>query len=314
MVERLTLPVRRDTSSRPMRTKPITLLLVLVVMTCFAANSIATRFVVSRGLLDPAAVTIARFAAGAAMLVLILAGRGRTRDALPRRADWPLVCFIGGYALAIAYGYRYITAAAGTFVFYALVIATMTAGGPRPTWRAGLGALVALGGVALLAVGRVAGTTPLGVVLLALTGATWGAYSLLLRRRGLPLATNACAFVGVTLLLPVLAWVERDALVFSGPGLAIGLGMGAITTALAYALWAHVLPALTPIEAGTFQLLVPVLTAIIGVALLGEPFSVRLAIAGALVLTGMWLTARANPPRVSVSRFGESLPASVAKK
>src|SRR5688572_3331678 len=247
-------------------TKPVTLVLVLVVMTCFAANSVATRFVVSRGLLDPAGVTIARFAAGAAMLVLLLSGRGRARAALPRLADWPLVLFLGGYALAIAYGYRHITAAAGTFVFYALVIATMTAGGPRPTWRAGLGALVALVGVAVLAVGRVAGTTPLGVLLLAITGATWGAYSLLLRRRGRPLKTNACAFVGVTLLLPLLGWAERGALVFSGAGLAIGFGMGAITTSLAYALWAHVLPTLTPIQAGTFQLLVPVLTAIIGIA------------------------------------------------
>src|SRR5262245_51267596 len=235
--------------------KPITLVLVFIVMTCFAANSVMTRLVVSRGLLDPAGVTIARFAAGAAMLALVLAWQGRVRDAWPRWSDWPLVCFLGGYALAIAYGYRHITAAAGTFVFYALVIATMTAGGPRPTWRAAVGALVALAGVALLAVGRVAGTTPLGVVLLAVTGATWGAYSLLLRRRGLPLATNACAFVGVTFLLPVLAWFERDALIFTAGGLAIGLGMGAITTALAYALWARVLPNLTPIEAGTFQLL-----------------------------------------------------------
>lgn len=268
------------------------MLFVLFVMTCFAANSVATRFVVSRGLLGPAAVTIARFAAGAAMLTLILAGRGNVRDALPRRADWPLVVFLGGYALAIAYGYRYITAAAGTFVFYALVVATMTAGGPRPTWPAILGALVALAGVLVLALGRVAGTTPLGVILLALTGVTWGAYSLLLRRRGRPLATNACAFVGVTLLLPLLAWAEHDALIWSGLGLAIGLSMGAITTALAYALWAHVLPALTPIEAGTVQLLVPVLTALMGVAVLGEPFSGRLMLAGALVLAGMWLTAR----------------------
>lgn len=285
----MTLPVGRGTSVTVVKT-PITLLLVLIVVTCFAANSVATRFVVSRGLLDPAGVTIARFAAGAAMLTVIVASRGRARDALPRLADGPLVLFLGGYALAIAYGYRHITAAAGTFVFYALVIATMTAGGPRPGWRAATGALVALAGVGILAIGRVAGTTPLGVGLLALTGATWGAYSLLLRRRGLPLATNARAFLGVALLLPVLAVAERDALIFSPTGLAIGLAMGAITTALSYALWALVLARLTPIEAGTFQLFVPVLTALMGVLALGEPFSARLALAGALVLVGMWLT------------------------
>jgi drug/metabolite transporter (DMT)-like permease len=66
--------------------------------------------------------------------------------------------------------------------------------------------------------------------------------------------------------------------------------MGAFTTALSYALWAKVLPSLTPIEAGTFQLLVPLLTAFAGIGLLGEPFTPQLGVAGALVLAGMWLT------------------------
>jgi drug/metabolite transporter (DMT)-like permease len=256
---------------------------------------VATRFVVSRGLLDAAGVTIARFAAGAAALALILAAQKRPRDALPRPTDWAPIFCLGGYALTIGYGYRSITAAAGTFVFYAMVIVTMTAGGARPTLRAALGAAVALAGVAVLAIGRVAGTTTLGVGLLACTGVTWGLYSLLLRRRGAALTTNARAFVGVMLLLPALAWTAHQALVFTPVGLLIGFGMGAVTTGLAYALWAHVLPGLSVIEAGTFQLLVPVLTATAGVIVLGEPFSGRLALAGALVLTGMWLTIQRGP-------------------
>lgn len=275
--------------------RTLTLGFVVVVMACFAANSVATRYLVNGHLLDPAAVTIARFAAGAAMLALILAVQGRARDALPRLTDGPLILFLGGYALAIAYGYRYITAAAGTFVFYALVILTMAVGGARPTRRAAAGALTAVAGVGLLAFGRVAGTTPLGVVLLAFTGAAWGAYSLALRKRGTPLIANARAFVGLALLLPVLAWVERDALMWSVKGLCIGLAMGGITTALSYALWARVLPLLAPIEAGTFQLLVPVLTATAGIVLLAEPFTPRLAFAAVLVLGGMWLTARPKP-------------------
>lgn len=280
--------------------RPLTLGLVALVMLCFAANSVFTRYLVNGRWLDPAAVTVARFAAGAAMLALILAAQGRARDAWPKWSDAPLVFFLGGYALAIGYGYRHITAAAGTFVFYALVIFTMALGGGRPTRRALLGALVALAGVGVLAFGRVAGTTPLGVVLLAFTGATWGLYSLALRKRGTPLIVNARSFVGVALLLPVLTWVEQDALVWTTRGLLLGVFMGAVTTALAYALWARVLPALSPLEAGTFQLTVPVLTAAAGILLLNEPFSVRLLIAGALVLAGMWLTSvrgRAAPLR-----------------
>ena len=270
--------------------RSLTLGSVLLVMACFAANSVITRHLVGSGLLDPATVTIARFAAGAAMLAAILVGRGRGREALPGWPDAGLVFFLGAYALAIAYGYRHITAAAGTFVFYALVILTMAMGGGRPSGRALAGAFTALAGVGLLAFGKVRGTTPLGVGLLAFTGATWGAYSLLLRKRGTPLVTNARAFIGFALFLPLLAWVERDSLTWTWAGLALGFGMGAFTTALSYALWAKVLPSLSPIEAGTFQLLVPLLTALAGIGLLGEPFTARLAVAGALVLGGMWLT------------------------
>lgn len=291
--------------------KRSTLGLVLAVMVCFALNSVVTRYIVSRGLMDPAGVTIARFAAGAAMLGLILSVQGSVRDMLPGFRDGPLVLFLGGYALAIAYGYRHITAAAGTFVFYALVIATMTAGGARPTRRAALGAILALAGVAVLAIGRVEGTTLAGVVLLAVTGGTWGAYSLLLRKRGAPLVTNARAFVGFALLLPILGWAEYPALTFTPLGLWLGLGMGAITTALAYALWARVLPRLTPIEAGTFQLIVPLLTAGVGVLALDEPFTARLGVSGALVLTGMWLTTQRNLPMANSPAKGsapESMP------
>lgn len=271
--------------------------LVLLVMVCFAFNSVATRSLVSMDLLDAAGVTVARFVAGALMLASIMILQGGARDAWPTRRDALPILFLSGYALAIAYGYVHITAAAGTFVFYALVIATMTLGGPRPGPRAVAGALLALAGVGVLALGRVAGSTPLGVALLALTGATWGAYSLALRRRGAPLATNARAFVGVALLsLLLLPLVTR----VTWTGVLVGVFMGAITTALAYALWARVLPRLTPISAGTFQLLVPVLTAVAGVAALGEPFGARLAIAAALVLAGMALatmTPRGTAPR-----------------
>lgn len=263
-----------------------TLGLVLLVMACFAFNSVATRLLVSRDLLDAAGVTVARFVSGAAMLVAILAWQGRAREAVPRPRDAVPILFLGGYALAIAYGYLHITAAAGTFVFYALVIATMTAGGPRPSARAVAGALVALAGVGALAAGRAEGTTALGVLLLAITGATWGAYSLVLRRRGEPLATNARAFVGVALLSLLLLPGVREV---TAPGVAIGVGMGALTTALAYALWARVLPRLAPVAAGTVQLVVPVLTAAAGVLALSEPIGWRLALAAALVLGGMAL-------------------------
>lgn len=264
---------------------------LLLVLACFSLNSLFTRHLVSRDLLDPASVTVARFASGAVMLAVLLALQGKPRAALPRRSDALPAAFLGAYALLIAYGYRFIGAAAGTFVFYACVVATMALGSRRFEARAVAGAALGLAGVAVLAYGRVEGTTPLGVLLLAGTGAAWGGYSLLLRARGDALGTNARAFVGVALGLPFLAVAASASgdVTLTVRGALLGVFMGAVTTALAYALWARVLPRVGAAQAGAYQLLVPVLTAAGGVLALGEPFGVQLAVAGAFVVSGMAL-------------------------
>ncbi|SRR5581483_1822679 len=265
------------------------------VLLSFALNSVVTRLVVGGGLLDPGLATVARFVAGALMLALVALARGRPRDARPGRRSVAPALWLGAYALLISYGYAHIGAAAGTFVFYALVLATMTAGGAlmdrkAPPWRAIAGGLLALAGVGVLALGRLAGTTPLGVALLAGTGVAWGAYSLHGRRQPDAFAFSAGNFallalallpLGGALLAAGAAWTARGAL--------LAIAMGALTTALAYVAWYRLLPAIPSAQAATYQMLIPVLAAGIAVAALGEPLSWRFALAAALVLGGMAL-------------------------
>jgi drug/metabolite transporter (DMT)-like permease len=276
---------------------------VLLVLVCFAFNSVATRLAVRDGLLDPASLTVARFVAGGAMLALVLAARRRAAAAMPARRDLLPGLLLGAYALLIAYGYVHIGAAAGTFVFYACVVATMALAGGRRQRRAVLGALVGLAGVGVLAFGRVEGASPLGVLLLAGTGVAWGAYSMALRRGGDPLGGNARAFALVAVASPFLlaaAWPPT----LTPRGLALGAFMGAVTTALAYALWARVLPRIGAAQAGVYQLLVPILAGAGGVLLLGEALTARLALAAALVLAGMWM-ATPRPPAPALAGFEE---------
>lgn len=264
------------------------------VLTSFALNSIQTRFLVSRGLLDPGLATVVRFLAGAASLALLLAAQGRARDLRPtRRNAWPAF-WLGAYAFLISYGYVYIGAAAGTFVFYACVLAAMTLGAAllerhAPTPRGIAGGLVALAGVGALAIGRTEGTTPLGVALLAGTGAAWGAYSALGRKHKDALAFTASNFAALAL---ALAPAGLALALFAQPivtliGVAIAAFMGAITTALSYAVWYWALPRIAPAQAATYQLAIPVMTALLAVALLAERFTPRIALSGALVLAGM---------------------------
>ena len=88
----------------------------------------------------------------------------------------------------------------------------------------------------------------------------------------------------LALLLP---W--RDALVVDTAGVAYAIASGALASGVGYCLWYMALPALRATTAATLQLAVPVLTAIAGVALLGESPTLRLLLASIAILGGIAL-------------------------
>src|SRR5690242_10548888 len=100
---------------------PRTLGLLTFVLVSFAANSLVTRYVVANHLLDAYLLTVVRFVAGAVMLLAV----GLARRERPRlgRANLRPALWLGVYAVCISFGYQHIGAAAGTFVFYATVLA-----------------------------------------------------------------------------------------------------------------------------------------------------------------------------------------------
>ena len=280
-----------------------TALLLPFVLVSFAANSLITRHVVAEDLLDPGLLTAVRFVSGAAALLLLAAARHESPRPR-RRAVLPAV-WLGVYAVCISYGYLHIGAAAGTFVFYAAVLAALVAvdraRGEHPPRRRVAGALVALAGIAVLASASVQTVTPLGVVLLAATGAAWGLYTAAGRGAGDPrrASTENFTVLALVLLAPAAAGFAADLRV-AAAGLAWGVVMGAGTTAVAYVAWYACQPSLTGAQAGLVQLAIPVLTTVGAVVLLGEDLSVRLGVAAVLVATGMSL--------------GQAVPASAGRR
>ena len=65
--------------------------------------------------------------------------------------------------------------------------------------------------------------------------------------------------------------------------------MGAGTTAFAYVAWYACQRSLSGTTAGSVQLIIPVLTTVGAVLLLGEPLTAGLLVAAVLVGSGMWL-------------------------
>lgn len=267
-------------------------LLLPFVLVAFAANSLITRYVAAEHLLDAGLLSAVRFLAGAVALVAVaLARRERLVVGRPnlRPALW-----LGIYAICISYGYRHIGAAAGTFVFYASVLLTLVANDlarrlPVPR-RRGLGAAVSLAGIGVLASGSVGTVTLLGIVLLVATGVAWGLYTAAGRTSVDPRVATTGHFVvlAAVLVLPAAAGVAAG-LHTTALGIALATVMGAGTTAFAYVAWYACQRSLSGTTAGSVQLVIPVLTTVGAVLLLGEPLTAALLVAAVLVGSGMWL-------------------------
>jgi drug/metabolite transporter (DMT)-like permease len=222
-----------------------------------------------------------------------------------RGARWPgsvgSTLALALYAAPFSFAYLRLGAGMGALILFGCVQATMLGWGalrgeqaPRAVW---LGLAIALGGlIALTRPGRSA-PDAVGVVVMAIAGVAWGVYSLRGRSSWAPpLPTTAANFVGsVPLALALSALGAASGSVHvSLRGLTLAAASGALASGLGYSLWYSALRGLSATRAAIVQLLVPILAAGGGVALLGEPITLRLALAGAAILGGVAVAVRAS--------------------
>ena len=128
---------------------------------------------------------------------------------------------------------------------------------------------------------------PLAAALLMLAaGIAWGMYSLRGRGAGDPLQVTAGNFLRAVPLAAVLALLMFRHITPDPTGLGYAVLSGALASGMGYAIWYSALPLLTSVTAATVQLAVPVIAALGGVFLLGEPLTLRLLAASVAILGG----------------------------
>jgi len=269
---------------------PRVVALTVLAMIAFASNSILCRAALKETGIDAATFTSIRLASGAAALWLIARARRRAGAA---RGSWLSAAALWGYAAAFSFAYLELTAATGALLLFGSVQATMIGHGLwsgerlRGPQLAGLAlALVGLAGLFLPGL-----TAPplLGAVLMTAAGIAWGVYSLRGRGARDPLGITAGNFLravpmaaAVSVLLAARASLDRA-------GCLHAIASGALASGVGYAIWYTVLPALKATQAATVQLSVPVLATLAGIALLGEPATLRFVVASAFILGGITL-------------------------
>jgi drug/metabolite transporter (DMT)-like permease len=271
-------------------TQPRTVFLTSLTMIPLAANSWLCRAALRDTTIDAASFTSIRLLSGALMLWALVSVTGK-RSSI--RGNWHSAFALFGYAALFSFAYLRLTAASGALLLFGAVQVTMIAAGlargERLDWAQIVGVALAFGGLlGLLWPGWSA--PPLGAALMMLgAGIAWGIYSVGGRGAADPIRVTADNFlltVPITAVLSLLTlpWASLDP-----AGAAYAVTSGALTSGLGYTLWYTVLPLLRATTAATVQLSVPVLVAIGGVLVLGEPVTLRLVLASTAVLGGIGL-------------------------
>ncbi len=163
--------------------------------------------------------------------------------------------------------------------------------------RRALALLVGFGGVVVLASGKTAGSNVGGAVVAGCSAAfLYGVGVHLLKRHlvGLPPAAVAAATLGCAALLVLpfaIAQWPRDPVPLRSWGAAITLGV--LCTGVAYGLYYRLIRRIGAGRAVTVTYLVPLFAVAWAWMLLGEPLTLTMGIAGALILGSVALTQRA---------------------
>ena len=275
-----------------------TFLLLGLALVAFAANSVLTRLALTASSIDPVSFTALRLASGALMLALIVAlrpGSGSGRGSLASGlALW-------AYALCFSLAYVFLTAATGALLLFGAVQISMVAWsllrGERLNGLAWVGFALALFGLVWLLLPGLARPPLLPAGLMILAGLAWAIYTLRASGAGDPVRASAGNFALAAIpALALAAWCWPGAS-WDVHGLGLAVASGALASGLGYVVWYTALARIRTTTAAVWQLLVPVITAVAGVALLGEPLSWRLLLAGAVILGGVFLVVAPRPAR-----------------
>lgn len=264
--------------------------LTSMAMLAFAGNSILCRVALKHTAIDPASFTTIRLISGALVLWLIVTFR---RDASSVTGNWPSALALFVYAAGFSFAYVSLSAGTGALLLFGAVQVTMISAGlwsgeRLHGWQV-IGLLLAFAGLTGLMMPGLSAPPLLGSALMLAAGVAWGIYSL--RGKGAGDATRVTAgnfvrSVPITLLLALVLYQRSN---LDVNGIFYAMASGALTSAVGYAIWYTVLPALKNTSAASVQLSVPVIAAVGGVIFLAEPMTLRLLLTSTAILGGIAL-------------------------
>jgi drug/metabolite transporter (DMT)-like permease len=267
------------------------IILSLVTLLAFAANSLLNRGALQYELIGPGEFATLRVAFGALTLFILLAWRNKS---LPKAKlpQFKGVVGLAAYMVGFSYAYVNLDAGLGALILFGTVQVVMFAAaafsGERLSAYRWLGTVIALLGLVVLFLPDKEVNLPFNGVLLMLVAAFgWALYSLEGRKVSDPLLTSTWNFIYVLPITLLALLISGDSVLITFSGVLLALVSGAMMSGLGYALWYWVLPQLDVTVGALAQLLVPVFALILGALFLQEVVSLRATVAAALIVGGV---------------------------
>jgi drug/metabolite transporter (DMT)-like permease len=261
-----------------------------------------TQFIVQRlALEDAAPLWVAAGRTGVAALTLLpLAGRllGLDRRGLATVLALGLVNQTAFVGFQVA-GLRTVGAGPAAAIIYLQPVLVLLAAGPvlgeRITARKAIAALLGFAGVAIVGLHQASVASVTGVLFLLGASVAWTVGALVTSAAEQPIVPLVVGqhLIGAPLLLGAAAALEPFPQVTAQLAWCV-LYAGAGGSAFAWLLWSALLRRGDAGVVSTWLFAVPILAAVLGVALLGEPLSVELGVGIALVAVAVRLAAAAG--------------------
>ena len=260
-------------------------------MLAFAANSLLCRLALGQELIDAASFASARVVSGAVFLTLIVLPRWKVSGR--QATDWRAVFALFAYMASFSFAYLSLAAGTGALILFGAVQLTMfivaLRNGEHFAMLSWCGLALAISGLVWLVSPGVTAPDRVGAALMAIAGIAWCAYSLLGRGHADPLQATANNFIYCVPLVLIVSAIFIKDFHFTTVGLGVAVASGTIASGLGYVIWYAALPGLTATRAATVQLSVPAIAALGGALWLSEEITLRLLLASAATLGGVWI-------------------------
>jgi len=265
-------------------------LLSILALLAFAGNSILCRLALGQHAVDAGSFTSIRLLTGAIVLWILLRTTKKS-ETESKRKGWaaPVALFL--YAIGFSYAYVTLETGTGALILFTAVQITLIAGaiisGKTLLAVEWLGILLAFGGFIYLILPGVHAPPLLGFGLMSVAGVAWGCYTLLGKGSRNPLNDTAMNFARTLPLAGILTLITMCHSHITLEGAILAMLSGGLASGVGYTIWYMALEGITTTQAAVFQLLVPVIAALSGVAFAGEILTKRLVLSSLMILTGI---------------------------